>query len=66
MQKSNLSQHLAVLRRVQLVRTRREGLNIFYTIANPKLMSACDLLKQVLLESWVESGTLASAIEQER
>lgn len=66
MQKSNLSQHLAVLRRVQLVRTRREGLNIFYAIANPKIVSACDLLKEVLLESWTESGTLASAIEKEQ
>jgi Predicted transcriptional regulators len=65
MQKSNLSQHLAVLRRVQLVRTRREGLNIFYAIANPKIITACDLLKEVLLESWTESGSLASAIERE-
>ncbi len=65
MQKSNLSQHLAVLRRVQLVRTRREGLNIFYAIANPKIITACDLLKEVLLESWTESGSFASAIERE-
>lgn len=64
MQKSNLSQHLAVLRKVHLVTTRRQGLHIYYDIANPKIMDACDILKKILLDSWTESGTLASAIRE--
>ena len=39
--KSNLSQHLAVLRHRRIVATRREGLNIFYRCANPKMLKAC-------------------------
>ncbi len=65
MQKSNLSQHLAVLRKVNLVTTRRHGLNVFYEIANPRIMDACDILKEVLLNTWTESGSIATEMEQE-
>ena len=64
MQKSNLSQHLSVLRKAHLVTTRRQGLNIFYELANPAILDACDILKKVLLDSWAESGSLASAIRK--
>ena len=36
---SALSQHLAVLRRKQLVRTRREGQSIYYSLASGKAAS---------------------------
>lgn len=62
MQKSNLSQHLSVLRKARLVTTRRQGLNIFYTLANPAILDACDILRKVLLDSWAESGSIVSAI----
>lgn len=49
---SNLSQHLAVLRRQDLVRTRREGSQIHYRLAHPEvadlLTSARTLLATVL------------------
>ena len=48
--KANLSQHLAVLRQRGIVATRREGLNIYYRCANPKMLKACDILREVLLE----------------
>ncbi len=48
---ANLSQHLAILRAKGVVRTRREGNNIFYSIANPKIIEAYDLISEVLRES---------------
>lgn len=66
MRKSNLSQHLAVLRKVQLVRTRRQGLHIFYEIAHPQIMDVCDTLRDILLDSWAESGALASMMQGEK
>src|SRR3990167_3623343 len=53
--KANVSQHLAVLRQKRVVMTRREGLNIYYRIANPKIIQACDLMRQVLVEQ-LEDG----------
>lgn len=56
---ANISQHLTVLRQKGVVATRREGANIYYTIANLKILEACDLMKEVLLERLKESEKLA-------
>lgn len=42
--KANLSQHLALLRHNGLVQTRREGLNIFYKIIDPRIVAPCKIL----------------------
>lgn len=59
--KSNVSQHLAVLRHRRIVATRREGLNVFYRCANPKMLKACALLRQVLMEQLAEGHELMKA-----
>jgi ArsR family transcriptional regulator len=48
---SNLSQHLSILRSKGIVQSRREGTNIYYSIANKKIIKAYDLVSQVLMES---------------
>lgn len=52
---ANLSQHLALMRERGIVTTRREGLNVFYSLSNPKIIQACDLMRQVLPE-YLEVG----------
>jgi ArsR family transcriptional regulator len=56
---ANVSQHLAVLRAKKLVTTRREGVNIFYSIANPKISTACNMMREVLFQQLQEGGMLA-------
>ena len=56
--KANLSQHLSVLRHRRIVSTRRDGLNIYYKVANPKMIRACDILREVLFEQLREGGQL--------
>ena len=48
---STVSQHLAVLRQRGVVSTRREGINVYYDVANPKITKACDLMREVLFEN---------------
>lgn len=48
--KANVSQHLAVMRHKGILTTRRDGVNIFYRVANPKVIEACSLMKEVLFE----------------
>jgi len=48
--KANVSQHLAVMRHKGIVQARRQGLNIFYRLTSPKVTSACELMREVLLE----------------
>ncbi|MDO9096990.1 MAG: metalloregulator ArsR/SmtB family transcription factor [Candidatus Methanoperedens sp.] len=56
---ANISQHLTVLRQNNVVTTRREGANVYYKIANPKILQACDLMREVLIEKLTENETLA-------
>ncbi len=58
---SNVSQHLAVLRHRRIVASRREGLNVFYRCGNPKMLKACELLRQVLMEQLAEGHELMKA-----
>lgn len=48
--KANVSQHLAVMRHKGILSTRREGVNIYYRVSNPKVIDACTLMKEVLFE----------------
>ncbi|MBI5885770.1 MAG: winged helix-turn-helix transcriptional regulator [Deltaproteobacteria bacterium] len=61
--KANVSQHLAVLRQRRVVTTRREGVNIFYSINNPKITEACSLMKSVLLEQLAEGERLSRRVK---
>jgi ArsR family transcriptional regulator len=45
-----VSQHLAVLRNQGLLRNQRRGSEVYYRIAYPKMVQACDLLREVLFE----------------
>ena len=48
--KTNLSQHLSLMRDRGIVTSRREGQNIYYSISNKKIIQAYDLMLEVLRE----------------
>jgi ArsR family transcriptional regulator, virulence genes transcriptional regulator len=48
--KANTSQHLRVMRMMGLLKTRRDGTNIYYGIANEKLINACSLMQEALAQ----------------
>ena len=58
---SNLSQHLAILRQRRVVLTRRDGATIYYRIANPKILRAFDIMREVLFEQLAEGRRLVRA-----
>src|SRR3990170_3755020 len=58
MSQANASQHLAILRGKGIINSRREGVNVYYGITSPKIIQACDLLREVLLEQLAEGGDL--------
>lgn len=64
--KPNASQHLAVMRHKGILKSRREGVNIFYSIANPKVVQACSLMREVLSDILAERGKMASILTRSR
>lgn len=45
--KANLSQHLSLLRLNGLVQTRREGLNVYYSIVDARIVEPCKILHEL-------------------
>jgi len=56
--KANVSQHLAVMRHKGVLQARREGVNIYYSLVNRKVVQACTLMREVLTEQVIESSEL--------
>jgi ArsR family transcriptional regulator len=44
----NVSQHLTILKSAGVVKTRREGKQIFCSLAIPEVKTACTLIREVL------------------
>ena len=47
---ANLSQHLAMMRQRRILVSRKEGNMVYYRIANPRLLEAFDMLREILFE----------------
>ena len=47
---SNISQHLAIMRQRQIVKTRKEGSTVYYRVSSTKISQACDMVREVLIE----------------
>lgn len=63
---ANVSQHLAVLRDKGVVEARREGVSVYYRVSNPKIIQACDLMRDVLFEQLARSGQLVEMLQEGR
>ena len=63
---ANLSQHLSILREKGIVRPRRAGKTIYYSLANPKIIKAFDIIREILLERLTENDKLAKGIRKWR
>ena len=61
---SNISQHLAILRQRQIVKTRKDGTNIYYRVASPKISQACDMVREVLIEQLSQKQEIAKNYAQ--
>jgi ArsR family transcriptional regulator len=56
--KANLSQHLGLMRQKGILAARRQGTSMYYRIATPAILKACNLMRQVLQQALSEKGRL--------
>src|SRR5437667_9990509 len=59
---AKISQHLAVLRQRGIVRTQRIGTKVHYSLADPRILQACHITREVLLLQLTHQGTLATQL----
>jgi DNA-binding transcriptional ArsR family regulator len=60
--KANVSQHLSIMKLKGILQSRREGTNIYYSITNPKVIQACSIMREVLVELVKQRSKLANII----
>jgi len=59
---ANVSQHLAIMNQKGILKRRREGLNIYYSISHPKVIQAFDIMREVLLDKLEEQAMIAENV----
>jgi ArsR family transcriptional regulator len=60
--KVTISQHMNVLKSKGVIVVRREGVQLYYRIANPKIIQACNLMREVLIEQLQEREKVVSKL----
>jgi len=60
--KVTMSQHMNVLKSKGVIVVRREGVQLYYRIANPKIIKACNLMREVLIEQLQEREKVFSRL----
>jgi len=57
----NVSQHLNLMRDAGIVATRRDGTSVYYRLAYPRILRACDIVRDVLRAQLVDMAALAES-----
>ncbi len=55
---ANLSQHLAVMRSTNIVNSRREGVTIYYSLSDKRIMQAFNIITEILMSQLVRDEKL--------
>jgi len=61
---ANVSQHLSIMKAAGVVGVRRVGSRSFYRLANPKILKAFDLMREVLRDRLAETREVARALSR--
>lgn len=62
--KSNLSQHLKVLKTAGILKVRNEGLYQYLSLGIPEVKQACALVRKVLASQMSQQAELAKSLKQ--
>lgn len=54
----NLSQHLSLMKTRHILLSRKEGNQVYYRIANPKLIKCLDMMQEMLFEQIRQDAAL--------
>jgi len=62
----NLSQHLNMMKQRRVLVSRKDGNNVYYRLANPKILEAFDLIREILFEQMQRESTIVRQMERVR
>ncbi len=62
----NVSQHLNMMKQRRVLVTRKDGNIVYYRLANPMILHAFDLIREILFEQMQREGTIIRQLERRR
>lgn len=62
----NLSQHLNLMKQRRVLESRKEGNSVIYRLANPKMIKACCLIREILFEQMKQDTSLLKQMDRSR
>ncbi len=66
LEQANASQHLTVLRSKQIVVSRKEGNQVFYSLRDPVLIEVLDILKRYFYSQLSQTMSMLKEIQKEK
>jgi DNA-binding transcriptional ArsR family regulator len=66
LEQANASQHFAVLRSKQIVTSRKEGNQVFYSLRDPVLIDVLDILKRYFYSQLSQTMSMLKEIQAEK
>ena len=64
-EQANLSQHLAILRSRQIVKNRKDGNQVFYSIRNPVLVEVLDIMRRYFQSNLADAIKMLEEVDRE-
>lgn len=64
--KTNLSQHMRVLREAEIVSVERVGTQVAYRLVSVKVSEACEILHEFLVERETRRGAITKAAKRRK
>jgi ArsR family transcriptional regulator len=61
-----VSSHLLMMKRRRVLVSRKQGKQVFYRVANPRMLQAFDLIRELLMEQMQQEGHLARELARGR
>lgn len=62
---ANISQHLSKLKSQGIVKDKKVAQNVFYSLSDPRMLTACNLIRSVLIDRMKSRGLVAQEIDAE-
>ncbi len=66
LEQSNVSQHLAVLRKQGIVTSRKQGMKVLYSIKNPGVYEVIDYVSKIIKQEIMEDASLVEQLKKLR
>jgi ArsR family transcriptional regulator len=66
LEQANASQHLSILRGKQIVVSRKEGNQVFYSLRDPALIEVLDILRRYFQSQLSQTASMLKQIRQDK